>query len=145
MIWKQKADITGINQLCKNTLISHLGITIEDIGDDYIKASMPVDHRTIQPDGILHGGATASLAESIGSIASYLMIEDISLYRVAGVDLQVSHLASAKSGKVYAFVKPIKTGRNIHFWHIEIRDQHQKIITHAKLTMMVIKRYEEKT
>lgn len=140
MIWKNKADVSSVNQMCNNTLVSHLDIIIEEIGDDYIKASMPVDHRTAQPDGILHGGATATLAETIGSIASYMMLEDTQVYRVAGVDLQVSHLSSATSGRVTALVTSLKTGKKIHFWQIEIRDQNQKIITHAKLTVMVIKR-----
>ena len=140
MIWKNKTDVSSANKMCKNTLMEHLDIVIEEIGNDYIIASMPVDHRTVQPDGILHGGATASLAETLGSIASYMMLEDTKVYRVAGVDLQVSHLSSAVSGRVTAKVKPIKTGKNIHFWQIEIRDKGQKIITHAKLTVMVIKR-----
>ena len=125
-IWKNNIDEQALNNLHKNTLAEHLGIVVTEIGDDYIKMSMPVDSRTVQPMGLLHGGASAALAESAGSVASYLCIEDIESNRPVGIEINASHIKSVKSGYVHSVTKPIKLGRRLHFWRTEKLCRHTK-------------------
>lgn len=126
--------------MTKNTMSGHLGIKFTAYGDDWLEASMPVDHRTRQPMGLLHGGASAVLAEELGSLASHLCIDDISKYSVVGIELNCSHLRAAKAGEVVGRVKAVKTGRRTHIWSIEIFDQDGKQINVSRLTTMVVER-----
>ncbi|NET34672.1 MAG: hotdog fold thioesterase [Cyanothece sp. SIO1E1] len=142
MIWKQPITLEGLNQAGQNTLVEHLGIEIVEFGDDYMIAKMPVDHRTVQPMRLLHGGASAALAETIGSTASVMCLEDLSTHAVVGVELNINHLSSAKEGQghVFATAKPAKIGRNIHVWQIEIKDEMDKLISVSRLTIAVVSR-----
>ena len=141
MIWKQALTLEGINTISQNTLVDHLGIEFIEIGDDYLKAKMPVDHRTVQPFRLLHGGASVALAESVGSTASMGVLEDATKYMPVGVEINANHLRSATSGNVYATVKPIKIGRRLHVWNIEIEDDAGKLVCVSRLTIAVIEQY----
>ena len=140
MIWKQKVDLTFINQISKNTLVEHLGIEFTEVGDDYLIAKMPVDHRTHQPAGLLHGGASVALAETVGSTASFLCIETLQTKMAVGVDINASHLRGITEGYVYGKATPIRIGKSIHVWKIEVTSQSGKLICVSRLTMAIIDR-----
>lgn len=137
MIWKQVPDLEILNEKSKNTLIDHLGIKITEIGTDFIKATMPVDHRTHQPDGILHGGASVALAESMGSFAGWMSVNDPTRESVVGVEINASHLSSVRSGEIVATVSPIKVGKRIQVWNILISQGDKKICI-CRLTTMTV-------
>ncbi|MCL4116264.1 UNVERIFIED_CONTAM: hypothetical protein GTU68_048575 [Idotea baltica] len=139
MIWKQAPTPELLNQAHKNTLISHLGIKIVEVGPDFISATMPVDHRTVQPMGLLHGGASVVLAESLGSLAAMLTIGDTDSEAVVGAEINASHLATATSGLVVGTVKPIKIGRRLQFWNIEIKQGNKMICISRHTTMKISK------
>ncbi len=138
MIWKIKPDLEIVNNISKNTMASHLGIEITEIGSDFIKAKMPVDHRTRQPMGLLHGGASVVLSETIGSIAATLTLDDMAKESIVGVEINANHLKSAKSGHVYSITKPIKVGRTLQVWNTEIFNEQNELICVSKLTTMKI-------
>ncbi len=139
MIWKNKFDTDSINNIGLNTMVQHLGIKITDIGDNYMTATMPVDYRTVQPMRILHGGASVALAETLGSIASAACI-DINKYNVVGIEINANHLKSALEGNghVTGKVTPIKIGRKLHVWNIDIFDTKNNLICISRLTTMII-------
>lgn len=125
------------NQRPRTTLMDTLQIQYTDVGADYLIAEMPVGPQVHQPYGVLHGGATAALAESVGSAASALHI-DISSQQVYGIELSCNHLRSISEGKVIAKARAIHLGRSTHLWEIEVRDESGQLISHCKLTNMVI-------
>lgn len=138
-IWKSKPTLKELNTFTQNTIHQSLGIQFTDFGVDYLEASMPVDARTHQPAGILHGGASVVLAESLGSVASLLTagIED-SL--CVGVEVSASHLNAVRNGIVYGRATPIRIGKTIQVWEIRIRNGaslDSTLICHSKLTVMV--------
>ncbi len=137
MIWKFKPDLAALNQTGQDTAVSHLGIRFSAIGDDWLEAVMPVDARTKQPAGILHGGATALLAETLGSVSSALII-DWPKQQAVGIELNISHLRSASQGVVVGRATPIRIGRRTHVWDIRIRDEQDKLIAVARLTMAIL-------
>jgi 1,4-dihydroxy-2-naphthoyl-CoA hydrolase len=126
-----------LNEKSKNTLIDHLGIRITEIGSDFIKATMSVDHRTHQPDGILHGGASVALAESLGSFAGLMSVSDPTRESVVGVEINANHLAAVRSGMVEATVSAIKIGKRIQVWNILICQEDKKICI-CRLTTMTV-------
>ena len=138
MIWTVKPSVEDLNGMNKNTITSQLGIEFIEIGDDYIKATMPVDHRTKQPMGLLHGGASVVLAETLGSVASVLTLEDMDSQGIVGIEINANHLSSAKSGVVTATVRPIKVGRKLHVWEIQVENEKGKKVCISRLTTMVI-------
>jgi 1,4-dihydroxy-2-naphthoyl-CoA hydrolase len=137
MIWKFKPDLEALNQTGQNTAVSHLGIQFSAIGDDWLEAIMPVDARTKQPAGILHGGATALLAETLGSVSSVLII-DWPKQQAVGIELNISHLRSASQGMVTGRAEPIRIGRRTHVWDIRVRDEEDKLVAIARLTMAIL-------
>ena len=139
MIWKNKPTIEALNNINKNSLGAHLGIEVLEVGEDYIKAKMPVDNRTKQPMGLLHGGASVALSETMGSIASVLIIDDISKESIVGIEINANHLKSVTSGFVYSITKPIRIGRKIQVWNTEIFNEAQELICVSKLTTMRVK------
>ena len=139
-MWLHQTTLEGINVLTEGNMLGHLGIEVIEIGKDYLIAKMPVDHRTHQQLGLLHGGASVALAESMGSFASVLMIEDISKHVPVGVSINADHLRSVKDGFVYAKVTPIKIGRSIHVWSIEITDDRERLICICRLTVMIVEK-----
>jgi 1,4-dihydroxy-2-naphthoyl-CoA hydrolase len=114
-----------------------LGIRLTAVGPDFICGEMPVDERTLQPFGILHGGASIVLAETLGSWASYLVACDDPQARVAGIEVSGSHVWPARSGFVTAVARPVRLGRSLHFWRIDVRDQAGVLVCAAKLTVTV--------
>ncbi|MBK9582816.1 MAG: hotdog fold thioesterase [Saprospiraceae bacterium] len=136
MIWKVKPDVEVINNFNKDTLVAHLGIEIVEVGSDFIKSKMPVDHRTRQPMGLLHGGASVVLSESVGSIASWLVTAD-QTKNIVGIEVNANHLKSAKSGFVFGITKPIRIGRTLHVWNTEIYDEDDNLLCVSRLTVMV--------
>lgn len=137
MIWKNPIDIGLLNTMSQQTMSAHLGIEIIEIGDDFIKATMPVDHRTKQPMGLLHGGASAVLSETLGSIAGLIAAGEYGKYSVVGIEINANHLKSAKSGIVTGICKPIKIGKSIHVWNTEIYDESDDLVCTSRLTVMV--------
>ncbi len=141
MIWKQKeVTVEGLNSFATNNMPSYLEIKFIEVGDDYLLARMPVNDKTKQPMGLLHGGASAALAETVGSVASILCIEDLMTHTAVGVEINANHLNSVKEGFVYAKVSPIKVGRNIHVWEINIRNEENKLICRSRLTTAIIQK-----
>ncbi|MEH6579269.1 MAG: hotdog fold thioesterase [Amphritea sp.] len=136
-IWKTQMTVPQLQQFMKNTLVEHLGIEIIEIGDDFVKASMPVDQRTHQPMGILHGGASVVLAESIGSMAAQMAAEPG--HPCVGLEVNANHLSSIKTGLVYGTARPIHIGRSTQVWDIRIKDENGKGVCVSRLTMSVLK------
>jgi 1,4-dihydroxy-2-naphthoyl-CoA hydrolase len=140
MIWKHQPTTAQMNAIAANTAMEHLGITVTEIGPDFITASMPVDHRTRQPMGLLHGGASVLLAESLGSFASFLCIEDINQQMAVGVEINASHLRPARDGFVFGTCRPLRLGRLIQVWTIDITDESGKMISTSRLTIAIVDR-----
>lgn len=138
MIWKTLPSLEHLNAISKNTLGENLGIEVTEIGDDFIIAKMPVDHRTVQPYRILHGGASVALAETLGSVASTICI-DLSKHRAVGVEINANHLSSAREGSwVFGKVTPVRLGRTLQVWNIDISDERGKKICISRITIAVI-------
>ena len=125
------------NKRCKNTLMETLDIEFIDIGEDFLTAKMPVTSKVYQPLGQLHGGATAALAESVGSAASNFFI-DRTIQFVNGIQLSVHHIKSKKEGIVYATAKNIHKGKTTHLWEVRIVDENDALISVAKMTNIVL-------
>lgn len=129
-----------VNGMNKNTMMENLGIRCVEIGDDYVVATMPVDHRTHQPMGLLHGGASAALIETIGSMGSVLLI-DVEKYMPVGLEVNANHVGGLKSGSVRAKGTVIHAGSRTHVWQVDIRDEAtDKLICTGRLTVMIVER-----
>ena len=135
----KKHVIEKVNNSFQDTMMSVLGIEITDFGDDYISGKMPVDTRTKQPFGLLHGGASAAFAETLGSIGAGKHV-DLEEYSVVGVELNSSHLKAVKTGWVFGKATPIRVGRTIQVWGIDIKNQEDDLVCKSRLTLAVIKR-----
>ena len=120
----------------KDRMLGHLGVEIVEIGDDYLRARMPVDYRTQQPFGLLHGGASAVLAESVGSWSSYLTTPPGEC-QVLGLEINVSHLRPARSGYVYGTARPVRLGSVVHVWDIRITDEEGVLLSVSRLATSV--------
>ena len=128
-----------ISDESKGTMVSALGIEITDLGDEYISGKMPVDERTKQPFGLLHGGASAAFAETLGSIGAGNQV-NLEQYSVVGIELNSSHLKAVKSGWVYGRATPIRIGRAIQVWDINITNEKDEAVCKSRLTLAVIKK-----
>ena len=128
-----------ISDRAKGTMVSALGIEITDLGDEYISGKMPVDERTKQPFGLLHGGASAAFAETLGSIWAGNQV-NLEQYSVVGIELNSSHLKAVKSGWVYGRATPIRIGRTIQVWDINITNEKDEAVCKSRLTLAVIKK-----
>lgn len=137
-IWKRPFTLEGLNRLSANTLVAHLGICFTGFGSNYLRAEMPVDQRTIQPMGLLHGGASVSLAETIGSVASVLCTSPNESSGIVGIEINANHLRAARKGRVIATCRPAHIGRQIHVWNIEIHNTDRKLICVSRLTTKVL-------
>lgn len=138
-IWRKPVDIDKLNSFEEKAMPGYLGIVITEMGRDYIKGTMPVDHRTKQPFGILHGGASVVLAETLGSIAGFFCLEDDNKYCV-GLDINANHIRPVTEGVVTGTARPYHIGRTTHVWHIEIHDEAGKLINVSRLTLAVVNR-----
>ena len=121
------------NAICKNTLMETLKIEYTDLGEDFLTASMPVSPIVYQPDGLLHGGATVALAESVGSAAVFVLNKNPKAI-VRGIEISANHLKSVQSGYVHATARPINLGKTIQLWEIKVEDDAQQLISICKLT-----------
>lgn len=141
-IWFNKQlVIEDFQSLGKDTMSEYIGIEWVEVGEDFLKAKMPVDHRTNQPYGLLHGGASCVLAETIGSIAS-AMVVDHSKFVCVGLEINANHVRSARQGFVTGIATPLHLGGNTHVWDIKIYDELEKLVCISRLTVAVIPRKE---
>jgi len=134
-IWFKNYTIKDIKT--KGTMVEHLGIKVTELGEDYVVGTMPVDNRTKQPFGILHGGASVALAETLASYGGYLTI-DPEKYYVVGVEINANHLKVAKKGIVTGKCSPIKRGRSTQVWQTEITDDVEDLTCVSRITLMVL-------
>lgn len=137
MTLNKEEILTFCNNVCQNTLMETLQIEYIDAGEDFLVAKMPVNPRVHQPMGLLHGGATVALAESVGSMASFLHI-DRENFEARGIEISANHLKSKREGTVFATAKIIHRGRSIHLWEIKIVDEQENLVSICKLTNMVL-------
>jgi 1,4-dihydroxy-2-naphthoyl-CoA hydrolase len=139
-IWKRNnITIECLNAICPNTMAEALDIRFTEIGDNYLKATMPVDNRTHQPYGLLHGGASAALAETIGSVASSLCI-DTDKQICVGIEINCNHIRGKRSGHVTAIATPLHIGSTTHVWDVKINDENEKLICVSRLTVAILKK-----
>ncbi|WP_116107916.1 hotdog fold thioesterase [Lewinella sp. IMCC34191] len=141
MIWKTPPTLESMNGMGPKTLGDALGMEFVDFGDDYLVAEMPVDERTVQPFRLLHGGASVALAETLGSVAGFLVLDEPDKYIAVGVDINASHLRSVREGgRVRGTVRPVRVGRSVQVWQIDITDQRGKLVCVSRLTCQVVPR-----
>lgn len=138
-IWQSKIDVTLMTERGKNTLSDHLGIEFIEAGDDYLTARMPVNQHTKQPAGIMHGGASCVLAETVGSTAAQFCVDNEKFYCV-GLDINTNHIRSISDGFVIAAAKPFHLGKSTQVWGIEIKNEVGQLISVTRLTMAVLRK-----
>ena len=138
-IWKSEHSLDEINALSVNTMAETLGIEFIEIGDNFLRATMPVNKTVHQPYGLLHGGASAALAETIGSVASSLCI-DANKQICVGIEINCNHTRGKKSGMVTAKVSPLHIGATTHVWDIKITDEREKLVCVSRLTVSILKK-----
>ncbi len=139
-IWfKKDVSIADFEHWQKDTLSEHLEIKFTEVGDNFLKASMPVDHRTKQPYGLLHGGASVALAETLGSIASALVI-DRKQFICVGMEINANHVRGVRTGTVTGTCTPLHLGATTHVWDIRIHDENKKLICVSRLTVAILKK-----
>jgi 1,4-dihydroxy-2-naphthoyl-CoA hydrolase len=136
-IWIQKATVEDLNKLSEKTMVSHLEIEFTEIGDDYIRAKMPVNYFTQQPDRLLHGGASVALAETLGSIAANLCV-DRTKKNCVGLDINANHVRPCRSGYVIGTTIPIHRGASTQLWEIKITNEKDLLVCIARLTVAVL-------
>lgn len=138
-IWKNDPTTAQLNTMLRSGLVGHLGIEFTGIGDDWIAARMPVDARTHQPAGILHGGASVALAETLGSTAANLAVDrDTKL--CVGLEINANHLRVVREGFVTGTARPLHIGRTTQVWEIRIEDDEARLVCVSRLTMAVLER-----
>jgi 1,4-dihydroxy-2-naphthoyl-CoA hydrolase len=136
-IWKKKFTLEEAQATRKNTMVDYLGIEFTEIGDDFLIAKMPIDNRTKQPYGIMHGGASCALAETVGSVAANFCLASEQFHAV-GIEINTSHIKMVKDGYVYGTAKPLHLGRSSQVWEINIRDENGALISANRLRMAVL-------
>jgi len=137
-IWKSELTLDQANGW-HNTMIERIGIAVTDIGDDYVRGTMPVDARTHQPYGLLHGGASVALAETLGSLGA-MMCADAKTHLAVGLDINANHLRGVTDGIVTGTARPIHLGRTTQVWEIRIEDERLRLICIARLTVAIVPR-----
>jgi 1,4-dihydroxy-2-naphthoyl-CoA hydrolase len=138
-IWRSLRTLEELNGNRDETLIENLGILFTEIGDDFVRGTMPVDTRTVQPYGLLHGGASVALAETLGSMGAAMCV-DADEYQVVGQEINANHVRAARSGLVTGTARAVHLGGRTHVWSIEIVNDAQKLVCISRITMAVIKR-----
>jgi 1,4-dihydroxy-2-naphthoyl-CoA hydrolase len=137
-IFRVAATPEQLTERARNSMPGFLGIRFTEVGADYLRATMPVNERTHQPYGLLHGGASVTLAETIGSVAAMLCVEE--QYMCVGQEINANHVRGIASGTVTATARPFHLGSRSHVWHIEIRDESERLVCVSRLTMAVVER-----
>ena len=136
-IWRTQTSVEQLRDPLRETLSDTIGIRVTEIGPDFLRATMPVSPKTHQPMGVLHGGASVALAETVGSLAATLCV-DQNLYACLGQEINANHLRPVSSGIVTATARPYHIGKRSHVWHIEIRDEQEKLVCVSRLTIAVV-------
>ena len=142
-IWFGDATLEGVNALARDTMLDHLGIVFTEIGDDFLRATMPVDRRTLQPYGILHGGASVALAETLGSMAANMCI-DRGTSMCVGLSISANHVKRVSEGTVTGTARPMHLGGRTQVWDIAIEDESGRLISSSRLTMVVLDRVKSR-
>lgn len=137
MAFLAPVDINALNELRRGSMVEHLGITLTDAGTDWLRGTMPVDARTRQPFGILHGGASVALAETLGSIAGNLCV-DPARQRVVGLEINANHLRAVREGTVTGTARAVHVGRSTQVWEIRIENEDGKAVCISRLTLAVV-------
>jgi 1,4-dihydroxy-2-naphthoyl-CoA hydrolase len=138
-IWRSLRTLEELNGNRDGTLIENLGILFTEIGDDFVRGTMPVNTRTVQPYGLLHGGASVALAETLGSMGAAMCV-DAAEYQVVGQEINANHVRAARSGLVTGTARAVHLGGRTQVWSIEIVNDAQKLVCISRITMAVIKR-----
>jgi 1,4-dihydroxy-2-naphthoyl-CoA hydrolase len=138
-IWRTQTSVEQLQALSRDTLVDTIGIRVTEIGADFLRVSMPVSPRTHQPMGVLHGGASVALAETAGSLAANMCV-DQARYVCMGQEINANHIRPVSSGIVTATARPYHIGKRTHVWGIEIRDEQQRLVCVSRLTMAVVDR-----
>ena len=136
-IWFNGFDIEGVAARMAGSLPGHLGIELLEAGEDFLKARMPVDRRTRQPAGLLHGGASVALAETVASIGAYQCIDGAKFYCV-GLEINANHVRAVTDGHVFATARPAHLGRSTHVWEVRITDARDKLVCLSRVTMAIV-------
>jgi len=136
-IWQQDTDLARINGWAENTMLETLGIRYTGIGEDWLRGTMPVDARTRQPYGLLHGGASVALAETLGSSAAMLTL-DPAKFGVVGLEINANHIRGVREGTVTGTAKALHIGRSTQVWEIRIEDERQRLVCVSRITMAVV-------
>ena len=136
-IWFRDYTLDELESLSRDNMVSHLGIRLTEIGTDFLSGTMPVDHRTCQPAGLLHGGASVALAETLGSFAANLCV-DPERKTCVGQEVSASHLRSVRKGLVIGTARPVHLGRSSHVWRIDILDERRRLVCVSRLTVAVV-------
>ncbi|NNC63444.1 MAG: hotdog fold thioesterase [Gammaproteobacteria bacterium] len=139
-IWKRTLAPEEINAFAERSLVSHLDIRCTEVADESVTATMPVDERTRQPYGLLHGGASVALAETLASIAGTLAVRDDQM--VVGVEINANHVRQVRSGIVTGRARPVRLGSRIQVWNVEITDEHDRLVCVSRVTLAVLARPE---
>lgn len=137
-IWFSLPKLADLNKV-PNTMLSHLGMEFIEIGDDYLVGRMPVDHRTHQPYGLLHGGASVTLAETLGSMGGMLCV-DPARYQVVGLEINANHVRGVREGWVTGTARPLHRGKTTQLWEIKIADEAGKLVCVSRITLAVIEK-----
>jgi 1,4-dihydroxy-2-naphthoyl-CoA hydrolase len=138
-IFRVNPTAEQLNERSSRSMPGYLGIQFTEIGTDFLRATMPVNARTHQPFGLLHGGASVTLAETVGSVASMLCVDDAQ-YQCVGQEINANHVRGVASGTVTATARPFHLGNRSHVWHIEIRDESERLVCVSRLTMAIVER-----
>jgi 1,4-dihydroxy-2-naphthoyl-CoA hydrolase len=137
-IWQHRPTVAQLNRPAA-TMMSHLGIEFLEVGDDYLKARMPVDHRTHQPMGLLHGGASVVLAETLGSTGAFLCV-DTAKYNIVGLEINANHVRAVRTGFVIGTARPVHRGKTTQLWEIRIEDEAGKLVCISRITIAVLEK-----
>lgn len=137
MIFKENLSLDFLNEWSRNTMVEHLGIRFTALGEDYLVATMPVNEKTKQPLGLLHGGANVVLAETLGSVAATLTVDQKTQYCV-GLEVNANHLKAVKAGEVKGIVRPIHLGKKTQVWEIKIYTQEEQLSCISRITMAIL-------
>ncbi len=138
VIFRKATSLEDLNGASRNTAMAALGIVFTEIGDDFLRGTMPVDARTRQPYGLLHGGASVLLAETLGSSAGNLCVDDA--HMCVGIEINANHLAGVREGVVTGTARPLHVGRSTQVWEIRVEDDHGRLACVSRLTLAVVPR-----
>ena len=138
-LWKSKPSLETVQKMSAKSMSAHIGLQVTEIGEDFVRGTMPVDHRTVQPWGRLHGGANVVLAEELGSLGANLCLDPNESFAV-GLDINANHLRGVTGGSVTGTARPVHVGRTTQVWEIRIEDEKQQLVCISRLTMAVVSR-----